>query len=54
MQKRWLSSGILAIFVTVVFAADWQFGQSGGLLFPVSDVQAAGGVVERPNVIAPD
>jgi ribonuclease Z len=45
----------MATFIlAVVFAVGWGLGHSGTSVAPISDAEAAGGVVTGPNSIAPD
>ena len=54
MQRRIRTIAIAAVGLAAVFAVGWEFGQSGKSVAPISDAEAAGGVVTAPNVIAPD
>ncbi len=40
--------------LAVVFAIGWQTDRSGKSIDPISDAEAAGGLVRGPNEIAPD
>jgi len=42
------------IGVALVFAAGWHLGRSGSDVSPVSQAEAAGGVVPGPNTVSPD
>jgi ribonuclease Z len=45
----------MATFIlAAVFAVGWGLGHSGTPVIPISDAEAAGGVVTGPNSIAPD
>jgi ribonuclease Z len=46
--------GTALIAMAAVFAIGWQLGRSDISVAPISDAEAAGGVVTSPNVIAPD
>ena len=47
-----VSSSVLLLAVTL--AIGWELGRSSQSVLPISAAEAAGGVVEGPNVIAPD
>ncbi len=54
MQRRIRTIAIATFALAAVFAVGWEFGHSGKSVAPISDAEAAGGVVTAPNVIAPD
>ncbi len=43
-----------ALAAAVAFTFGWGLGDSGRSVLPISQAQAAGGVVDGPNVVAPD
>ena len=51
---RYTTVSIVVGVLVAVFAVGWEFGGSGRSLAPVSDADAAGGLVTGPNSIAPD
>ncbi len=54
MQRR-IHTTVVATFVLAgVFAVGWGLGHSGTSVDPISDAEAAGGVVAGPNIVAPD
>jgi ribonuclease Z len=44
----------VALAFAVVFAVGYEIGRNGKAVDPISEAEAAGGVVEGPNVLAPD
>jgi ribonuclease Z len=54
MFHRFRSTAIAAVASVAVFAAGWNMGNSGVPVDMIGKAEAAGGVVEGPNVIAPD
>jgi ribonuclease Z len=54
MQHRIRTIAIATVGLVAVFAVGWQLGHSGKPVSPISDAEAAGGVVTAPNIIAPD
>ena len=54
MLRKGSTLGIAALALAVVFAIGWQTGRSGKSIDPISDAEAAGGVVSGSNIIAPD
>ncbi len=46
--------GFTASALAVAFMIGWQLGVSGNPIIPVTEAEAAGGVIKGPNVIVPD
>ncbi|MGI9414745.1 MAG: guanitoxin biosynthesis MBL fold metallo-hydrolase GntH [Hyphomicrobiales bacterium] len=54
-MRRVTGTMVIAAFaLAVVFLGGWELGRSGKSVVPISDAEAAGGVVTGPNVEAPD
>ena len=54
VKRKIFPTAIAALALGVVFAAGWEYGRTGNPVGPISDAEAAGGVVTGPNVEAPD
>ncbi len=54
MWRKTHTGTIAAIGVLAAFALGWELGNSGNFVDPISDAEAAGGLVRGPNEIAPD
>ncbi len=54
MKHKAMKIGSLTLALGVAFAAGWQFGHTGKLVSPITNAEAAGGLVPGPNSIAPD
>ncbi|UCH75308.1 MAG: MBL fold metallo-hydrolase [Rhodospirillales bacterium] len=54
-MRREILATVMATFILAgVFAVGWGLGRSGTSVAPISDAEAAGGIVQGPNVVAPD
>lgn len=54
MWHRVRTVSFLVFLLAVTLAIGWELGRSGQSVLPISEAEAAGGVVEGPNVIAPE
>jgi ribonuclease Z len=54
MQFRNSRIVLATLAVAVVLSVGWQLGFSGKSIDPISEAEAAGGVIKGPNVVAPD
>ncbi len=54
MQRRIGTIAVATLAISTVFALGWELGHSGRSVDPISDAEAAGGVVSGSNIIAPD
>ena len=54
VKRKIYPAAIGALALAVVFAFGWELGRTGKTVGPISEAEAAGGVVTGPNVEAPD
>ena len=54
MRQRVFPIASVVSAMIMVFALGWYLGSSGSAVVPISEAEAAGGVVTSPNEIAPD
>lgn len=54
MNKKIRNAAFASVALAIVFGLGWELGHSGKSVTPISDAEAAGGVVQNPTAIAPD
>jgi len=54
MWRNMRKGTFATICVLAVFALGWELGHSRSSIDPISDAEAAGGLVRGPNEVAPD
>ncbi len=53
-RSRFVTAPLAGGLMVAIFAVGWQLGHTSKSVAPISDAEAAGGVVTAPNIIAPD